>query len=172
MCYKRHLYHHRCPWDYKEMYFVSANYDSTIVIAEKTRYKLKVLLLCIRIELHWFRHYYDFLSLLFFPNHSTCLCVTFRSKCGGPRLSMRKDWKNKSITSIIYGWITYWSLDSASVRNGIGNDKLSRDQEGGLMRTEQLLPFSLRGKNKRNDPIQQIFRGQTFQISRRAIGPF
>ena len=36
----------------KKCIFTSANYDSTIVIAEKTRYKLKVLPLCIRIELH------------------------------------------------------------------------------------------------------------------------
>lgn len=76
---------------------------------------------------------------------------------------MRKDWKNKSITSIIYGWITYWSLDSVSVRNGIGNDKLSRDQEGGLMRTEQLLPLVWEEKIKE---MIQIDRFSADKLSR------
>ena len=49
---------------------------------------------------------------------------------------------------------------SASVPNRIGNSKLSRDQTGGLVRTEQLSLFNPRGGNKRNNLILQIFSGQ------------
>lgn len=44
--------------------------------------------------------------------------------------------------------------------NRIGNRKLSRDQTGGLVRTEQLPLFNPRGGKKRNNLILQIFSGQ------------